>query len=156
MQTLPLRGLGAELAVIERLIGPRPDLLAILYQLTPPRSPGRPKTLNDVQNFPGPPAPVEETPAVSATRKKAAGNNVENIMRKLAKDRPDLLEEVTAGRMKAYAAAVEAGWRKPQTTIPLTDPETIARKLFDKLGSEQAQPVCAALTQLVVEPDNDT
>lgn len=51
VETLPLQGLGADLTVVERLIGQRPDLLAIFYELTPPRNPGRPKTLNDVQSF---------------------------------------------------------------------------------------------------------
>ncbi|REK89556.1 hypothetical protein DY245_14995 [Streptomyces inhibens] len=156
VETLPLQGLGADLAVIERLIGPRPDLLAILYELTPARGPGRPKTLNDVQSSFGSSAVAEQAPAVPAPRKKApAGNTVENIMRKLARDRPDLLEEVTAGRMKAYTAAVEAGWRRPQTTIPLTDPESIARKLLDKLGAEQAREVCTTLSQLVTDTTSE-
>ncbi|UFR07115.1 hypothetical protein KBP30_40935 [Streptomyces sp. Go40/10] len=91
----------------------------------------------------------------AARRKAPAGNNVENIMRKLARDRPDLLEEVTTGGMKAYTAAVEAGWRRPQTTIPLTDPESIARKLLDKLGTEQALQVCTVLSQLAAEAPAD-
>lgn len=157
VETLPLQGLGADLGVVERLIGPRPDLLAILYDLTPPAGRGRPKILNDVQNSSAPSATADPAPVVPEPRKKPpAGNNVENIMRKLARDRPDLLKEVTSGRMKAYTAAVEAGWRKPQTTIPLTDPETIARKLLDKLGTEQARQVCSALTQLVAPPPHDT
>ncbi|MET9720279.1 hypothetical protein ABZZ46_33420 [Streptomyces rochei] len=58
--------------------------------------------------------------------------------------------------MKAYTAAVEAGWRSPQTTIPLTDPEAIARKLLAKLGTDQAQEVCSALARLVEQPSGDT
>ncbi|MFJ1744352.1 hypothetical protein ACIOG4_37600 [Streptomyces microflavus] len=131
------------------------------YELTPPRDPGRPKTLNDVQSFPLA-APREANQdqgqvPVSAPRKKPpGGNNVENIMRKLARERPDLLEQVTAGTMKAYTAAVEAGWRKPQTTTPLADPDGIARKLFDKLGPEQAGLVCSALAQMVTEAPHGT
>lgn len=158
VESLPLQGLGADLAIVERLIGQRPDLLAILYELTPPpRSAGRPKILDNVQNCsPDLPGTVDEAPAVPAARKRPpSGNNVENIMRKLARERPDLLEQVTTGKMKAYAAAVEAGWRSPQTTIPLADPEGIARKLFDKLGAEQAQQVCAVLSELVVEAQHD-
>ncbi|MFE9769562.1 hypothetical protein ACFYPC_34435 [Streptomyces sp. NPDC005808] len=157
VETLPLQGLGADLTIVEKLIGQRPDLLAILYELTPPRDRGRPKNMDDVQNFSGHlSAAADEGSAVPAPRKKQPnGNNVENIMRKLAKDRPDLLEEVTAGRMKAYTAAVEAGWRRPQTTIPLTDPQAVARKLLEKLGAEQARQVCAALTELVVETQDD-
>ncbi|MEW2570168.1 hypothetical protein [Streptomyces sp. NPDC047070] len=156
VETVPLQGLGADLTVVERLIGQRPDLLAILYELTPPRDPGRPKTLNDVQSFPvGTPSEDQDHAVPVPRRRPPAGNNVENIMRKLARERPDLLEQVTAGRMKAYTAAVEAGWRKPQTTIPLADPEGIARKLFDKLGADQAQQVCAVLAELVTEAQQD-
>lgn len=156
VETLPLQGLGADLVVVERLIGPRPDLLAILYELTPPRGRGRPKNPNNVQNFTEASAPLE-VPAPPPARSRApTGNNAENIMRKLAKDRPDLLREVTAGRMKPYAAAVEAGWRKPQTTIALSDPAAVARTLLDKLGTEQAQQVCHALTQLMAEQTTRT
>ncbi|MFE5118396.1 hypothetical protein [Streptomyces sp. NPDC056669] len=156
VETLPLQGLGADLAVVERLIGPRPDLLAILYDLTPARSRGRPKNMDDVQNFSGHPSDAaDEEPGPEPRKKQCNGNNVENIMRKLARDRPDLLEEVTAGRMKAYTAAVEAGWRRPQTTIPLGDPEAVARKLLDKLGTDQARQVCATLSQLVAETSSN-
>ncbi|MEU9348403.1 hypothetical protein AB0D74_45125 [Streptomyces sp. NPDC048278] len=154
VETLPLQGLGADLAVVERLIGPSPDLLAIFYELTPPRERGRPKNANDVHNSSGHAAPAPDEPP-APRRQPPAGNRAEAIMRRLAKDRPDLLEEVTSGRMKAYTAAVEAGWRSPQTTIPLADPEAIARKLFAKLGTEQAQEVCSALARLVEQPSGD-
>uniref|UniRef100_UPI003F495124 hypothetical protein n=1 Tax=Streptomyces sp. CA-136453 TaxID=3240050 RepID=UPI003F495124 len=157
VETLPLQGLGADLAVVERLIGPRPDLLAIFYDLTPPRGRGRPKILNNVQNFGASATPDDEVPPPPAVLGRApAGNSVENIMRKLARDRPDLLHEVTTGRMRPYAAAVEAGWRKPQTTIALSDPTAVARTLLDKLGAEQAQQVCSALTRLVAEQQAGT
>ncbi|MEV6859218.1 hypothetical protein AB0M89_36265 [Streptomyces microflavus] len=155
VETVPLRGLGADLHLVEQLISQRPDLLAVFYELTPPRTPGRPKTLNDVQSSSAAPRRThqgqDESPAAALRKRSSAGNNVENIMRKLARERPDLLEQVTAGTMKAYTAAVEAGWRTPQTTIPLADPDGIARKLFDKLGPERAGRVCAALTQMVTE-----
>ncbi|MBZ6135444.1 hypothetical protein [Streptomyces olivaceus] len=155
VETMPLQGLGADLAVVERLIGPRPDLLAVFYELTPPRERGRPKNANDVHNIFGQAAPASEQ-APAPRKQRPTGNRAEAIMRKLAKDRPDLLEEVTSGRMKAYTAAVEAGWRSPQTTIPLTDPEAIARKLLAKLGTDQAQEVCSALARLVEQPSGDT
>ncbi|WP_328842897.1 hypothetical protein [Streptomyces sp. NBC_00258] len=156
VETLPLQGLGADLGIVERLIGPRPDLLAVFYELTPPRDRGRPKKADDVHNYSGCPAPGpgEEGTLPAPRKQRPNGNQVEAIMRKLAKDRPDLLQEVTAGRMKPYTAAVEAGWRSPRTTIPLTDPESIARTLFDKLGTEQAQQVCRELARLV-RPSGD-
>lgn len=55
VETLPLQGLGAGLTIVERLIGPRPDLLAILYELTPPPGAGRPKILNEYRIPPPPP-----------------------------------------------------------------------------------------------------
>ncbi|MEU6444993.1 hypothetical protein [Streptomyces sp. NPDC047046] len=157
VETLPLQGLGADLGVVERLIGPRPDLLAILYELTPPNSPGRPKKTNNVQSFCDADEHADQTlPLPPARRKVPTGNSAENIMRKLARERPDLLREVTEGRMKPYTAAVEAGWRKPQTTIALNDPAAVARTLLDKLGAEQAQQVCSVLTQLVAEQSTST
>lgn len=58
--------------------------------------------------------------------------------------------------MEAYTAAVEAGWCSPRTTIPLTDPEAIARKMITKLGTDQAQEVCSALARLVQQPPGET
>lgn len=40
------------------------------------------------------------------------GNTLPYAIRRLAKDRPDLLERVKAGEMSAHAAMVEAGFRK--------------------------------------------
>jgi hypothetical protein len=51
---------------------------------------------------------VEERP--SGTSRQAA-------VRRLRKDRPDLLEKVRAGELSAHAAAIEAGFRKRATPL---------------------------------------
>jgi hypothetical protein len=43
------------------------------------------------------------------------GNSRDAAIRRLRKDRPDLLEKVVAGQLSAHAAAVEAGHRKKPT-----------------------------------------
>lgn len=55
-------------------------------------------------------------------------------VRKLSRDRPDLLERVKAGELSAHKAMVEAGFRKVKT--PLEQVKSLCGKL--SAGERQA------------------
>lgn len=51
-------------------------------------------------------------------------------LRRLARDRPDLLDKVEAGDLTPNAAAIEAGFRRPMKSIPVDSPENAVRALL--------------------------
>ncbi|MFI9332018.1 hypothetical protein ACIGZJ_31305 [Kitasatospora sp. NPDC052868] len=144
IRALPLKGLGADLDLVERLIHERIDLLTRFYELTP-RKRGNPQFVAITRDT----RDCDEPDGSLAEGRRKAGNNVEAIVRRLERERPDLHAMVKAGEIRPYSAAVQAGWRKAQTTIPLQDPQGIARKLLEKLGREQAAEVEYALACLL-------
>ena len=68
-------------------------------------------------------------------------------IRRLKRDRPDLVERVAAGELSPNAAAIEAGFRK--RTIQLTDGDEspMAAKLIEKLGSDRARAVALIILE---------
>ena len=62
------------------------------------------------------------------------------ILRRCARQRPDLLERFEAGELSANAAALEAGFRRPSVQITdRTDPAAAAARIREKLGEEFLQ-----------------
>lgn len=57
------------------------------------------------------------------------GTSQAKALRRLRKDRPDLLERVLDGELSAHAAAVQAGFRHPVITVQADNPESAARTL---------------------------
>jgi hypothetical protein len=55
-------------------------------------------------------------------------NNRSHVLRRLARERPDLLDQVEAGHLTANAAAIEAGFRTRKVQVELT-PEANQRLL---------------------------
>ena len=53
-------------------------------------------------------------------------------LRRLKRDRPDLADEVIAGRISAHAAAVQAGFRRQTWNAP-ADPEALALAIERRL-----------------------
>ena len=53
------------------------------------------------------------------TTSKSNTGNREGILRRLARDRPDLLERYEHGELTANAAAIEAGFRKKPTPFEI-------------------------------------
>jgi hypothetical protein len=51
-------------------------------------------------------------------------NTKPGILRRLARERPDLLDRVEVGELTANAAAVEAGFRRPMRSIPVDSAES--------------------------------
>jgi hypothetical protein len=63
------------------------------------RPPGRPKTVYNAER--------------DVHSSRAAGNSAAAALRRLERQRPDLLDLVLAGALSAHAAMIEAGLRKP-------------------------------------------
>jgi hypothetical protein len=59
------------------------------------------------------------------------GKDVQRWLDRLAKDRPDLLEEVQAGRLKPYAAARQAG------IVKVPPPLDLAKRACARLGKKE-------------------
>lgn len=69
------------------------------------------------------------------------------LLRRLARDRPDILERVKSGEFKsARAAAIEAGIIKPVPTVRLMDDAAkAAAAILKKMGPEWCQQLVASL-----------
>ena len=57
--------------------------------------------------------------------------------RRLLRDRPDLFEKVKAGELSPNAAAIKAGFRKQQISVPVGDAETVARRLLKHYSRQE-------------------
>jgi hypothetical protein len=72
----------------------------------------------------------------------------------LARDRPELLEQI--GKGKAYpsvrAAAIEAGIVKDVPTVRLTEPDKAAMTIVARMGPEWAAHLSAALANAITTP----
>lgn len=134
--TPPLRGLGADLDLIRRVVGNDPEALDLLDRAMQNPVGGSSKiVLNhhivNVEND-------QEVPK---------GNSAAYALRKLRKDAPDLHAEVLAGRLTAHAAMVRGGFRPRTFTIRADDTTSVARTLRKNLKPDQL----AELAQLLAE-----
>ncbi|MEU0691417.1 hypothetical protein [Streptomyces uncialis] len=132
--TPPLKGLGASMRLIEKLVesldeeSSRAEACDLLDQAVQRRA-GRPrKTQDDIQNI-----------APSGTSREAG-------LRRLRKDRPDLHTEVLAGHLTTHAAMVQAGFRRRTLTIPIDSPEHVAQALRRALSPEDIATLRNLLT----------
>jgi hypothetical protein len=101
------------------------------------------KTLEDMRRV----VRSELHEAASAPGRPAKGNNItfsseqrgtseDYTLRRLRRDRPDLVERVFEGELSANAAAIEAGFRDKAITIPF-NPEGAARALARKFTIDE-------------------
>lgn len=138
--TPPTAGLGADLALIRRIVAADTEAADLLDQALQNRS-GRPESGNNVPGF--------ETPADSPVRPE--GNTRAKALRRLRKDSPKLHEDVLAGRLTAHGAMVQAGYRPKTISVPVTRPEAIAHALRRHLDADQiAQLIRLLLTEEAV------
>jgi hypothetical protein len=84
----------------------------------------RAKPLADV----GPPT-KEEKANVGSSNNDTVGNTNDYLLRRLARDAPEMLDKIEAGELSVNAAAIQAGIRKKPT------PEEVCVKAFDKSQS---------------------
>jgi len=78
------------------------------------------------------------------------GTSRDYLLRRLARDAPDILERVKTGEIKsARAAAIEAGITTPFPSLQLKEPLPTAQKLLDKKGKEWCLALMEELSELV-------
>jgi hypothetical protein len=65
-------------------------------------------------------------------------------IRRLGKDRPDLLELVVTKKLSAHAAMIEAGFRKPTITLP-TDPKKAVACILRHFHGKQLETLVRCL-----------
>ncbi|MEU0548410.1 hypothetical protein [Micromonospora sp. NPDC005979] len=112
----PLRGLGASLDLIRRLVGDDTEALDLLNQ-----------ALNEQEDGPG---------DGNGTANRARATAKEYALRKLRKDAPALHAEVLEGRLSANAAMIKAGYRPPTFTVRADSADSIASALRRRLPPE--------------------
>jgi len=130
--TPPLNGLGTDLRTIRNLIRDDPEAIDLLDRALEHKQ-GERTDLVDIVNE------VELRPD---------GNSSQQAIRKLRKARPDLLDRVKAGEMSPHAAMIQAGFRKPQITVP-ADPAKAARRLARHFDADQIRELIAALEHCI-------
>lgn len=80
------------------------------------------------------------------------GNGQSYLLRRLARDAPDILERVKVGELKsARAAAIEAGIIIPFPSLQLKEPAPTAQKLLAKKGKEWCLALMEELSELVFD-----
>jgi hypothetical protein len=77
-------------------------------------------------------------------------NSQERILRRIARDQPDLLNEIGHGKRfkSARAAAIEAGIITPFPSLQLKEPAPTAQKLLDKKGQAWCLQLLEELSEL--------
>jgi len=100
----PPKGLGADVDMLKRMCDNDPDALRLLREVVTGDD-GRPeKTEKSVDN-------------VNSSR--SSGNSKDYTLDRLARERPDLYEDVVQDRKSANAAAIEAGFRTKTVSVPV-------------------------------------
>lgn len=80
-------------------------------------------------------------------RESKQGTSVSYAIRRLDRERPDLLEQVKTGAISPNAAMVKAGFRQPTITVPI-DPAAAARRLARHFQGEALSQLIAGLMTL--------
>jgi hypothetical protein len=102
-------GLETSMDMLKRICGGDTEACSEIEKVTE-RPAGRPpKNHDNVQDFP-------------------TGNSEQAALRRLRRQRPDLLKRVIAGELSAHGAMIVAGFRKRSLTIP-SEPGKAARAL---------------------------
>ena len=128
-----MRGLGEKLSDIERLIADDAESLVRLRELIVAGHGGDRKSENIKADNVSLDSDLFTAPE-SRKKKADAGNSRAYTLCRLKNERPDLFERVVAKELTANRAAVEAGWRKTETTL-----ETLQRGWRKATSDEQRQ-----------------
>jgi hypothetical protein len=127
----PPRGLGANVELIDRLIGKDEDLRAKFYQ-TLRRSVGNPNFSNHQQN-----TIVDNINSSDKGNRRPTGTSKAYALQKLSDEgQVDLLQQVKGGKLSASAAMKKAGFRRPKIAISLDNPESAAKTLLAHASPE--------------------
>lgn len=134
--TPPTAGLGATMRLIEKIVDSIDDEAerSQAQNLLDQARQGRQGARSDLGNI------VTEV-------RRPEGNSKAKAHRRLRKDRPDLHDEVLAGRISAHAAMVQAGFRPKTLSVPTSRPDSIAAALRRHLSPDDI----ARLIKLLLE-----
>ena len=135
--TPPLKGLGANMRLIEKLI----DSIEELADRRTAQD-----LLDRTLQRPGHVHAERGKSDVYDIHVRPSGTSREAGLRRLRKDRPDLHTEVLAGRLSAHAAMVTAGFRKRKISIPVATPADAAKALRRNLEPDQIKELVELLT----------
>ena len=136
--TPPLKGIGASMDLLRRIVADDTEALDLLDQALQNPPGGSSKIVLTVDN-------INNENDLGALRR--TGTSKDYALRKLRKDAPELHAEVLAGRLSAHAAMVKAGFRPPTFTIRADSPQSIAATLRRRLPPDQL----AELARLLLE-----
>lgn len=129
--TPPLKGLGASMRLIKKLVdsaeedAERSEALNLLDMAIGKRQGQRTDFVHNINEVASEGRPYGTS--------RAAG------LRRLRKDRPDLHAEVLAGRLTTHAAMIKAGFRHRTVNIPVDKPDAAAQALRRNLTPEAYQ-----------------
>lgn len=117
----PLEGLGTDLATLRRLLGEGEE--RVMLEEAIKRGPGGANNPHGCKGKPPDPASAEinvrSTNIDFPPAKKGGTDDVGYAVRRLSRERPDLLERVKKGELSANAAMIEAGFRKVPTILDI-------------------------------------
>ncbi|MFE6815980.1 hypothetical protein [Streptomyces sp. NPDC057677] len=140
--TPPLKGLGATMRLIEKLIdsidnpAERVEAQSLLDAVTQRGHGGdrhsKAFKLDNIQL-------ESEGATTHGGTSRAAG------LRRLRKDRPDLHADVLAGRLSTHSAMVKAGFRKRKISVPISSAEDAAKAIKRNLDPDQVKELARLL-----------
>lgn len=128
--TPPLKGLGATVGLVQRVVSDDPVAVDLLDLALTGKQGARTDLVDN----------INEVARPDGTSRAAS-------LRRLRKDAPDLHAAVLAGRLSAHAAMVKGGFRHRTISVPADDPAAAARSLKKNLSPDDL----AALTRLLSE-----
>jgi hypothetical protein len=133
--TLPLKGLGSAVAIVDRIIGrDDPELLVQMRRAKRGGRGGRGKKTR-----------------VDSTRVSENGSRTDLAAERLQRDHPEVFERVKAGELSINAAAIAAGIRPHKVPIRLDDPASAAATIRKNMSPENLARLAELLTDTTGE-----
>lgn len=132
--TPPLKGLGASMDLIDRIVGT--DDLELLSLLRSAKSPGQGARTDLVLGEDSPPS-----------RALPKGEDSALTVMRLAAHAPDEFEAVRRGEKTIHAAAVAAGLRRRRVPVRLDSAESAAKTIRRYMNPDQLQALVRLLSQ---------
>ncbi len=118
----PLKGWNESIEAVKRAIRDDAEALSMLDA--------------ELQGKPGRPEQAEET-LYNVQDLAPTGNAQVAGLRRLRTQRPDLHDEVVAGKLSTHAAMVKAGFRRKTVTVPVDDCDTALKALLKHFTREE-------------------
>lgn len=149
IETQPPNGLGAHVETLFKIIAKDTEEWVLLHEAIRGEAGGanNPEPKQDSQTGMFTECTVNHDNVMVdgvSTQSSNEGNSVSYAVRRLGKNRPDLLDRVKSGELTCNAAMVEAGFRAETITIP-NDPEKAARRLLRHFDGER---LCELIAEL--------